>query len=100
MKKAADILYLLSTFSHRTSFLLKAGLYAKAGYELFPQDIRLIEMHAYCLLLEGKPDEAEEVLSSTEESSANLEYLRSKTALVLDLPETNKQSRLRRYLSC
>ncbi len=99
MKKTADILYLLATFSHRTGFLLKSAIYAGAGHKLFPEDIRLLEMHAYCLLLGGKPDEAETVLLSTDATSENLEFLRSRAALVLELPQADIQLRLRKYLS-
>jgi hypothetical protein len=98
MKKAGDVLYLLSTFSLRTRLVEKAAVYASAGYRLFPEDSRLVEMHAYVLLLQHRYQEAEEVLSNTSASTPNLEFLRSRTGMLLQLPSEERQLRLRRYL--
>ncbi|MCU0909944.1 MAG: hypothetical protein MUE98_00945 [Rhodobacteraceae bacterium] len=98
MKRAADVLYLLSTFSLRTRLIEKAAIYASAGYRLFPEDTRLIEMHAYALLLQRKFEEAEEVLANTTASTPNLEFLRSRAAILLGLDPEEQRLRLRRYL--
>jgi hypothetical protein len=99
MKKAADTLYLLSSFSLRTSFVQKAEIYARVGHGLFPDDIRLIEVYAYALLLQGQYEKAEELLSEAPYSTANIEYLRSKTAMILKFPKEEKSRRIRNYLS-
>lgn len=98
MKRAADVLYLLCTFSLRTRLIEKAAIYASAGYLLFPEDTRLIETHAYVLLLQQRYEEAEDVLSRTPASTQNLEFLRSRSAILLGLPEEERRQRLRRYL--
>ncbi len=99
MKKAADILFLLATFSLRTGQIGKAMTYTSIGRALFPDDSRLIELHAYALMLHEQYDEAEALLGSTTASTSNLEFLRSRTAILLDLPKEERQSRLRRYLA-
>jgi hypothetical protein len=99
MKRAADTLFLLAAFSIRTGQIEKAVQYSNAGCILFPTDHRLIEMQAYALLLQERFEEAEHVLSLTEQSTPNLDYLRSRTAIILNMPKSECQARLRRYLS-
>jgi hypothetical protein len=99
MKKAADILYLLASFSLRSGQIGKAMTYTRIGRELFPDDSRLIEIHAYTLMLHEQYEEAEDLLSGTNASTINLEFLRSRTAILLDLPKDERQRRLRRYLA-
>lgn len=99
MQKAADTLFLLATFSLRTGQIDKALEYTSAGYYLFPNDIRLIEAYAYALLLQREYVEAEAVLSQTQASTSNLEFLRSRSAILLDLPAEEKRTRLRRFLA-
>jgi Flp pilus assembly protein TadD len=99
MKKASDILFLLATFSLRSGQISKAMTYARIGRELFPDDSRLIEMHAYALMLHEEYEQAEALLGSTNASTINLEFLRSRTAILLDLPKDERQRRLRRYLA-
>jgi hypothetical protein len=99
MKKAADTLFLLATFSLRTGQIGKALHYTSAGQHLFPDDIRLTEVHAYALLLQDRHDEAEALLSATPASTPNLEFLRGRTAILLGLPKDERRTRLRRYLA-
>jgi len=99
MNKAADTLFLLATFSLRTGQIDKALIYTEAGLVLFPDDIRLIEIHVYSMLLQDRYAEAEDLLSTTFASTRNLEFLRGRTAILLDLPITERVARLRRYLA-
>lgn len=99
MKKAADALYLLATFSIRAQQINKALTYAMNGVVLFPNDTRLIEIYAYALLLNGQYQEAEDVLASTDISTRNAEFLRSRTANLLDMPKEQRAARLRKYLA-
>lgn len=99
MKRAADTLFLLATFSIRTGQIDKAMHYAGAGCALFPADPRQIEAQAYALLLQGRFEEAEQILSMTDASTRNLEYLRSRTSIILDMPKAERQARMRRYLA-
>lgn len=99
MKKAADTLFLLATFSIRAGQISKAMEYTTAGRLLFPDDLRLIELHAHALLLQDRYDEAEALLSATPASTRNLEFLRGRTAILLDLPKDERRARLRRYLA-
>ena len=99
MKKAADILFLLATFSLRTGQIGKAITYTSIGRELFPDDQRLIEAHAYALMLHEQYQDADALLATTTASTRNLEFLRSRTAILLDLPKDERQRRLRRYLA-
>jgi hypothetical protein len=99
MKKAADTLFLLATFSLRAGQIGKALQYSGAGRQLFPDDLRLIELHAHALLLQGDHAGAEATLSETQASTPNLEFLRGRTAILLDMPKDERRARLRRYLS-
>lgn len=98
MRRAADVLYLLATFSIRTNFLDKALIYAKSGYQLFSADSRMVEIYAYTLLLKGDYVTADEVLQSTTKTSRNLLFLRTRTAIVLGRPENEIQATIRAYL--
>ena len=99
MKRAADTLFLLATFSIRTGQTDKAMHYAEMGSKLFPADPRQIEVQAYTLLLQGRFEEAEQILSVSDASTRNLEYLRSRTSIILDMPKAERQARMRRYLA-
>lgn len=99
MKKAADVLYLLATYSVRSGFVEKASAYAEVGTRLFPHDLRLLEIYVHLLILGRHYDEAEKVLGATTFSSRNLEYLRSRVAILTSRPQSVIQSSLRRYLS-
>ncbi|MEO0624502.1 MAG: hypothetical protein AAF183_20130 [Pseudomonadota bacterium] len=99
MKKAADILYLLATYSVRSGFLDKASAYAEVGIRLFPRDQRLLEIHIYLLVLCRHYAEAEQALAATRLSSRNLEYLRSRVAMLTSQPQSVVQACLRRYLA-
>jgi predicted Zn-dependent protease len=99
MRKAADALYLLATFSIRSQQIEKALTYAMNGFVLFPSDIRLVETYAYALLLSGHYQKAEDVLVNSNISTKNIEYLRSRTAILLDMPKEQRAARLRKYLT-
>lgn len=99
MKKAADMLYLLSTFSIRTNMIEKAVIYASAGHKLFPEDHRLLEIYVYAHILKGNFSEASETLAQSETSTRNLEFLRGRVAILVELPLEERRSRLRKYLA-
>ncbi len=98
MKEAADLLCVLTMFSIRAAFYRKALLYAHCGYLLFPEDTRFIELYAYALILSEDYASAEDILSSTAASSVNLEYLRGRVAIMLEMPSTDQTARIRRFL--
>lgn len=99
MKKIADTLLLLTCFSIRAGYLQKAEIYSEQAVRLFPDDIRILEVRAYALLLHGHYKEAEALLSATSDSSKNLEYLRVRTAILLSMSEIECGYRIRKYLS-
>lgn len=98
MKKTADLLYLLSTFSVRAGFIQKATIYAATGFKLFPRDHRLVEMHAYVLILTQNYDDAAAVLAQTDLSTRNLNYLRGRLSILGGKPKGEVQQHLRAYL--
>ena len=98
MQRAADTLYLLATFSIRTGQLEKALRYAETGVALFPDDLRQVENKAYTLLLQSRFDDAESILSEIKETTDNIEYLRGRLGIILELPKEECKSRLRQYL--
>lgn len=99
MKNVADVLYLLATFSVRSGFLEKATVYASAGRKLFPSDPRQHELYAYSLMLRKNYPEAQAAVQDTDLSTPNLEYLRSRIAILQDKPKGEIQTCLRRYLT-
>jgi len=99
MKKISDILLLLICFSIKADYLKKAEIYSAHALKKFPDDIRILEVRVYALLLQGNSVGAEELLSTTSESSRNLEYLRTRTAILLSMPADECESRIRSYLS-
>jgi hypothetical protein len=98
MKKAADALCVLATFSIRTQFYEKAIRYAKCGYQLFQDDYRFVELYAFTLLLNGSYAQAEEILRKTNHRTWNIALLRCRCAILLELPRHEKQVRARAYL--
>ena len=99
MRVAAETLYLLSTFSIRSQQIQKALIYATSGVKLFPNDERLIEICAYAYLLNGQTQEAEDILSETGIQTENAQFLRSRTAILLNMPKEQRAARLRNYLA-
>jgi len=99
MKKAADMLYLLAAFGVRTNMIEKASSYSKAGHKLFPQDCRLVEIHAYIQLLLGDYEAASTTLNTTEQSTPNLEFLRARVGILLDQPHEERRKHLQNYLA-
>ena len=98
MRKAADVLFLLATFSIRTNLLDKAEIYGRAGHHLFPDDLRLIEVYAYALLLKGDVTGAETVLQATPTATRNLAFLRARVAMLAGRPIEEQRAGLRAYL--
>jgi hypothetical protein len=98
VKEAADLLCVLTMFSIRAAFYKKAVLYAHCGYLLFPEDTRLIELYAYALVQSEDYETAEDILSRSTATSANLEYLRSRVSIMLALPSPNQTERIRKFL--
>lgn len=98
MRKAADVLFLLATFSIRTNLLDKAEVYSKAGHQLFPDDHRLIEVLAYVSLLKGDINAAEVTVQSTTAQTRNIAFLRARIAMLTGLPVAEQQANLRAYL--
>lgn len=99
MKKTADVLYLLSSFSARSGFVEKAAAYADAGHQLFPRDSRHLEVKAYMLVLQQQYAEADQLLEDSDLSSKNLEYLRARVAMLRSKPTDQIQHILRKYLA-
>ena len=99
MKKVSDILLLLICFSIKADYLQKAEIYSGHALRKFPDDIRILEVRVYALLLQGNSEAAEELLSTSPVSSRNLEYLRIRTAILLSMPANECESRIRNYLS-
>lgn len=99
MKKVADTLCILTCFSIRTHFYQKAMRHASAGYQLFPSDIRFVELFAYCLVLAEDYEEAERVLTKANTATWNTLFLRCRTAVMLDMHPAEKHSRISAYLN-
>lgn len=98
MNLAADTLLLLCSLSVRLRFISKAVLYGRVGMYLFPDDIRLREIYAYSLLLDGKTEEALHVLSETDEKTPNIAYLKARISLQDTSNSLNARDELRLYL--
>lgn len=99
VKKVADTLCILTCFSLRTHFYLKAMRYANAGYEIFPSDIRFVELFAYCLVLAEDYEKAEAVLSKETRATWNTQFLKCRTAIMLDMHQGEKKIRISDYLN-
>ncbi len=99
MRKAADILYLLSTYAIKGQFVEKALIYSQSGHHLFPQDTRLLETYVFSLLLNGNYEKAEDVLKSTDIRSQNLDFLRLRLSMILKKTTEEKTRLARMYLS-
>ncbi len=100
MKKVADLLCILISFSIRADFHEKALRYARCGYELLPDDPRFIELYGYALILSEDFEKAEEVLSKAEAQTHNIAFLKTRTAIMLDLPQNEQKARINSYLAC
>lgn len=99
MRKAADILFLITTFSIRANFIEKATTYGKAAHTLFPGDPRIAEVYAFALLLKADFQAAEDLLTSWSEPTQNMAYLRCRTAILLNLPAEERRKRIESYLA-
>lgn len=99
MKKVADVLYLMATFSVRTAYVDKAEVYARIGYELYPNDRRIVEIYAYVLLLRQEFDEVDAVLSQQDFSTPNLEFLKSRLFMLTSRSKEDTREQLRKYLA-
>jgi hypothetical protein len=99
VKEVSDLICVLAMFSIRTAFYRKALIYANCGYLLFPDDIRFLELHVYTLVLSEDYQSAEEILSGTTASTANLEFLRARVSIMLEMPNTVRSMRTRKFLN-
>lgn len=100
MNILADILLLLSSYSLRTNFVRKAVHYAKAGFDMFPDDLRLREIYAYALLMDDQVDEAERVASGNAEPSSNIAYVLARVVLLKgDATREQRKQALQKYLT-
>jgi len=99
MDIAAEILLMLTAFSLKTQFVTKAIIYGRAGMALYPEDHRFREMLGYALLLDGKPQEAAEVVGETPHDTCNLAYLKSRFFMLGDYSTAERQEALRTYLN-
>lgn len=95
---AADVLLLLSSFSIRTQFIVKAVQYGRAGVVLFPDDLRLREIYAYALCLDGSFDEAAEIIGPVTQSTPNVEFLKLRLAFHGDRAANERSAAIRSYL--
>lgn len=98
MRLAADILLLLSSFSIRTQFLAKAVQYGRAGVSMFPDDVRLRELYAYALYLEGRNKEAIEVIRPVTQPTPNVEFLKARLAFCDKQSASERSAAIRSYL--
>jgi hypothetical protein len=99
MKKSADLLCILIMFSIRADFYKKSLTYAKAGYLLFPEDIRFTELYAYALVLSEEYEAAEGILAKAEFNTCNIAFLRGRVSVMLELPTMEKRSRISGFLN-
>ncbi|WP_273795103.1 hypothetical protein [Brucella intermedia] len=98
MSVTADVLLVLSSLALRMQFLRKAICYARIGVSLFPDDIRLREIYAFALLLDGNMEEAEQVIDAVETESRNIAYLRVQTSMQIVSGSHEKRDAIRTYL--
>ena len=98
MNLAADTLLLLCSLSVQMQFISKAILYGRVGVYLFPDDVRLREIYAYSLLLDGKIEEASHIVSEMSEETRNIAYLKSRIGLLEPDDISNAREQLRLYL--
>ena len=98
MNLAADTLFVLCSFSVRMHFISKAIIYGRAGIHLFPDDVRLHEIYAHALLLDGRAEEASHILSKVQEPTRNTAYLNARISLQDTNNELSAQDQLRLYL--
>ncbi|WP_147272281.1 hypothetical protein [Phyllobacterium salinisoli] len=98
MDIVADVLLMLSSFALRTQFLEKATFYSRVGVALYPEDVRLREIYAYALLVDGKIAEAKDALESITSNSRNVAFLRMKILLQLSPPSGERQNAIKIYL--
>ncbi|MCP1846114.1 hypothetical protein ACVIHI_009107 [Bradyrhizobium sp. USDA 4524] len=95
---AADVLLLLSSFSLRGQFIAKAVLYGRVGVSMFPDDLRLREIYTYALYLDGRIDEAIDVIQSAQVDTPNVSFLKMRLALHASKPASERRAAVRSYL--
>ncbi|WP_176086034.1 hypothetical protein [Martelella sp. HB161492] len=76
-----NLLLMLTAISLRCGFVQKAVVYGKAGQQLFPDEARFLEMHAYGLLLDGRLDDLAVLLQDVDLQTQNIAYLRARLAI-------------------
>ncbi|WP_298966462.1 hypothetical protein [uncultured Roseibium sp.] len=97
MTTVEKVLVLLASHCLRAHFVDKALLYAKCGYQLFPDRTELLELYGLALLFKGDYDTLTDLISRASAPSRNLDYLKARLAILQG--DANSANLVRSYLA-
>ena len=98
MTTVEKVMILLASYSIRAHFVDKALMYAKCGYQFFPESVELLELYGLALLYNGDYVALKDLLSSKSTQTRNLNYLSARLAILQSQAEG--ANLVRSYLGC